>query len=254
MIGKSTSSSARLLFFLSLFLLSLSLSAALASEHPAGPPEPWSETVFEYVNETYGAEAEDRLRYLHDLVDDNQHLSVGAKLKLVNETLNHLPWIADAEHWQEADYWATPMQTITTFGGDCEDYAIAKWLVLEHLGISPTHLRLAYVKIKATGEDHMVLLYIINPTDPPQQQKAYVLDNYIDQVKSDDERDDLLAIFVFDVHGNVVLIEDNGTELHVKGVYEERRIKKLEDLLRRIDEEDAIYSKLNGGRSLLPSV
>ena len=244
----------RLFIVLTLLLLGALFSTALAGEVPPGVAEPWSEAVFEHVNQTFGPEAEERLRYLQDLVDDNQHLSVEEKLKLVNETLNHLPWIADAEHWQEADYWATPMQTITTFGGDCEDYAIAKWLVLEHLGISPNHLRLAYVKIKSTGEDHMVLLYIINPTDPPQKHEAYVLDNYIDQVKTDEERDDLHAIFVFDARGNIVLIEDNGTERQVKGIYEERRIKKLDDLLLRIDEEDIIYSELNGGRSLLPSV
>lgn len=244
----------RLFRVLPLLLLSALLSPALASEVPSGPAEPWSDAVFEHVNQTFGPEAEDRLRYLHDLVDDNQHLPVEEKLKLVNETLNHLPWIADSEHWRKADYWATPKQTITTFGGDCEDIAIAKWLVLEHLGISPNHLRLAYAKIKTTGEDHMVLLYIINPTDPPQKQEAYVLDNYIDQVKYDDERDDLLAILYFDVKGNVVLFEANGTDRQVKGVYEERKIKKLDDLLLRIDEEDTIYSKLNGGRSLLPSV
>ena len=237
-----------------LLLLLVGALFAVAGEVPPEGSEPWSETVFEYVNQTYGPAAEERLRYLHDLVDDNRNLSVEEKLKLVNETLNHLPWIADSEHWQEVDYWATPMQTITTFGGDCEDYAIAKWLVLEHLGISPNHLRLAYVKVKATGEDHMVLLYIVNPTDPPQNQDAYVLDNYTDQVEYDDQRDDLLAIFFFDVQGNTVLIEDNGTERQIKGVYEERDIKKLNELLQRIDEEDITYSKLNGGRSLLPSI
>ena len=215
--------------------------------------EPWSDEVFTHVNREFGPDAEERLRYLHDLVRDNQHLSVLEKLKLVNETLNHVPWIADAEHWQEANYWATPMETITTFGGDCEDIAIAKWLVLEHLGVSINHLRLAYVKVRVTGEDHMVLLYIVNPSDPPEKQDAYVLDNMIDQVKLDTERMDLIAIFDFDVDGNVVLIEDNGTERFVRGVYRERKIKQLDDLIERIEEEDKTYTKLNGGRSLLPS-
>ena len=39
-------------------------------------------------------------------------------------------------------------------------FAIVKWVMLNHLGISNKHLSLAYVKIKKTGENHMVLLYM----------------------------------------------------------------------------------------------
>jgi predicted transglutaminase-like cysteine proteinase len=121
--------------------------------------QPWSENVF-----------------LHNLIVENQKISVPEKLQLVNDTMNHLPWISDEKHWKSADYWATPLETITTFGGDCEDIAIAKWVVLNHLGINGKYLQLAYVKIKKTGENHMVLLYIDQPNLPPEQQKALVLD------------------------------------------------------------------------------
>ena len=36
------------------------------------------------------------------------------KVIKTNEVSNHLPWIADAAHWKESDYWATPLETITT--------------------------------------------------------------------------------------------------------------------------------------------
>lgn len=203
--------------------------------------QPWSENVFQHVEQEYGIDAAKRLRYLHKLIIENQNLPEMEKVKLVNKTLNRLPWIADSEHWKKADYWASPMETITTFGGDCEDISIVKWAILGHLGISNDNLRLAYVKIKETGEDHMVLLYLKNPSAPLEQIESYVLDNYVQEVKKGSERTDLLAIFVTDVNGNIVLIADNGKERSVKGVYKERKIKKLDDLKKKINEDRIKY-------------
>ena len=157
-----------------LVFFTLLFSPVIAAEY-----QPWSENVFIEVEKEYGAEAVKRLRYLYNMVKENQELPVMEKLKLVNTTLNHLPWVADSLHWKSADYWATPMETIATFGGDCEDIAIVKWVTLTHLGVAGKHLRLAYGKIKRTGESHMVLVYIENPDAPVQQQKGWVLDNYI---------------------------------------------------------------------------
>lgn len=232
---------------LTIILAFTSVSVAVAAEY-----QPWSENVFTHVEKEFGPQAAKRLRYLHKMVMDNQNLPVMEKLVLVNRTLNHLPWIADSEHWKQADYWATPMETIATFGGDCEDIAIVKWVTLNHLGISSKNLRLAYAKIKRTGESHMVLVYIENPDDPPEQQKGWVLDNYIDEVKRGKERMDLLAVYLTDANGNLALIEDTGTERSLKGVFKERKMKKLEDLKKKIAEGRVRYQKLNDGRPLLP--
>ena len=214
--------------------------------------QPWSEKVFLHIKETYGPQAEERMRYLHNLILENQNLPVPEKLKLVNDTMNHLPWIADETHWKNADYWATPLETITTFGGDCEDIAIAKWVVLNHFGVDSKYLRLAYVKIKQTGENHMVLLYIDRPDLPPEQQRALVLDNYVKEIKKGSERTDLLAIYVTDANGNMVLIADNGKERSIKGIYEGQKMRKIEDLKKKIAENRAQLQELNDGRPFLP--
>jgi hypothetical protein len=120
------------------------------------------------------------------------------------------------------------------------------------MGISDKHLRLAYVKIKRTGESHMVLLYIENPQAKPEQQVALVLDNYIAGVKKGTERTDLLAVYLFDVKGNVILFADNGTNRLISGAYEQRNLKKLYDLKKLISENRAFYKRLNNGRPLLP--
>lgn len=214
--------------------------------------QPWSENIFQHVEQEYGADAEKRLRYLHTMIIDNQDLPDMEKVELVNETLNHLPWIADSSHWKEADYWATPMETITTFGGDCEDIAIVKWVVLTNLGITKEHLRLAYVKIKKTGENHMVLLFVKKPAAPTEEQKIYVLDNYVEDVKLGSERKDLLAIYLTDADGNITLINDKDGERSIKGEYKDRKIKKLEDLKNKIAENRKMYQEINDGRPLLP--
>jgi predicted transglutaminase-like cysteine proteinase len=214
--------------------------------------QPWSERVFEYVAQEYGADAEKRLRFLHDMIRDSQDLSDMEKVVLVNKTLNRLPWISDATQWQKADYWAAPIETIATFGGDCEDIAIVKWVMLVHLGITKERLRLAYVKIRQTGENHMVLLFVKNPTAALEELEVYVLDNYVEEVKRGYERTDLLAVYITDVDGNIVLLEDKDGIRSIKGVYEERKIRKLEELKARIAENREKLRELNDGIPILP--
>jgi predicted transglutaminase-like cysteine proteinase len=228
--------------------LLLCIPAPLMAEY-----RPWSENVFIQAEKEYGKMAAKRLRYLHKLALDNQDLPDMEKLELVNTTLNHLPWIADSQHWKNADYWASPIETLSTFGGDCEDIAIAKWVTLNHLGISGKHLRLAYAKIKKTGESHMVLVYIENPKAAVDKQKGWVLDNYVDDVKRGKDRKDLLAVYTTDANGNLVLIQDTGSERSVKGVFKERKMKKLEDLKKKIMHDRKKYQAINNGIPLLPA-
>lgn len=70
---------------------------------------------------------------------------VETQLEAVNDYMNDLTWIADSELWTQSDYWARPFETITAFEGDCEDIAIAKYLVLLLLGVPDEHLGFAHV-------------------------------------------------------------------------------------------------------------
>ncbi len=195
---------------------------------------PWPNHLFSYVENEYGADAANRLHYLQDLILTNQDLSVMEKLKVVNSTLNKLPWIADSKHWKSVDYWATPLQTITTFGGDCEDIAITKWFVLNHLGIPNDYLRLAVVKFKGDVGDHMVLLYLENPAAQLQRENVYVLDNLDQQVRKGSERTDLLASYIIDKDGNMLeIIKEDANPGKIEDLGR-REIRQLEDLKRRI--------------------
>lgn len=212
----------------------------------------WSENVFAFIKQEYGAEAEKRLRYLENFIVENQDKPDMEKVVDANRVLNNLPWIADSSHWKSADYWATPLETITTFGGDCEDIALVKWVVLRNLGIPAEQLRLGYVKIKKSGENHMVLLFIAKPDAPAGQKEVYVLDNYVEEVLLGSERTDLLAVLALGAGGQVVLFNDDGKNRSVKGVYEDRKVKKLDDLVQRVAETRKKFEEINEGRPLMP--
>ncbi len=235
-----------------LFLGMLCLTTLFISNSSSAAMEPWSEKVFIAVEKEFGEAAVKRLRYLHTLILENQDLPVFEKLDLVNRTLNNFPWIADSKQWKKSDYWASPMEMIATFGGDCEDFAVAKWVTLTHLGIPGDHFRLAYVKIKATGENHMVLLYVMNPADPPELWDGYVLDNYDPEVKKGAERTDLIGVYITDGDGTIILVGDRRKGEKVKGVYKDRKTKKLDDLIRKIENDRERFKELNDGREFLP--
>jgi len=113
-------------------------------------------------------------------------------LKRTNDFYNQVPYFTDLEHWGVDDYWATPVELVASFGGDCEDYAIAKYMTLKDLGVPVERLRIAYVRAIKIGETHMVLAYYPTPDSDP-----WILDNLIPEIKHGSERTDLIPVYSF---------------------------------------------------------
>ena len=81
-----------------------------------------------------------------------------ARLEVVNRTVNHaVRYTSDYAQHGELDRWSSPLYTLASGRGDCEDYAIAKYLVLRHAGFAPEDLRLVLVRDRRAREDHAVL-------------------------------------------------------------------------------------------------
>ena len=93
------------------------------------------------------------------------------QLEAVNEYVNRTTFEPDSSRYGISDYWATPREF---FGksGDCEDFAIAKYLSLRKLGWSADELRIAVVMHHSRREIHAILIAYHNGT-------AYVLDNLL---------------------------------------------------------------------------
>lgn len=75
----------------------------------------------------------------------------------VNAMANKVPYINDSKNWGKSDYWETPIEFFSR-GGDCEDFAIAKYASLRALGVPDNRMRVAIVKDTQKGIPHAVLI------------------------------------------------------------------------------------------------
>ncbi|MCK5284154.1 MAG: transglutaminase-like cysteine peptidase [Alphaproteobacteria bacterium] len=89
----------------------------------------------------------------------------------VNNLINQEQYILDNRNWGKSDYWATPVEFLE-HGGDCEDFAIAKYTALRALGVPEERLRVAIVHDNVKNIPHAVLV-VYTESGP------YILDNQI---------------------------------------------------------------------------
>jgi len=224
------------------FLLLISTSPAWATKDFP----PWDEGVFAEVAKRHGEKAAARLRDVYSLIIVYINDPVADQLEAVNEYMNELKWIADSELWKQEDYWATPFETVTTFGGDCEDIAIAKYTVLRLMGVPDADLGFAHV-ITSKGENHMVLIY------KNAENVALILDNQHSQIVAADKRTDLRAVYVFQNDGTVFVIKDDGKG--ARSILQKRENTNLSKWLtvkERAKENSGSYMPFNEGRPLAP--
>lgn len=78
------------------------------------------------------------------------------QLEAVNRWANAKPYVEDWMNWGVADYWETPAEFMR-HGGDCEDYAIAKYFSLVRLGFPPADLRIVVVEDRNLKASHAVV-------------------------------------------------------------------------------------------------
>ena len=79
------------------------------------------------------------------------------RIGVINRAINMaVRPMSDLEQWGVPDRWSAPLDTLTSGLGDCEDYAIAKYVALKEAGVADDDLRLVIVRNLAAGEDHAV--------------------------------------------------------------------------------------------------
>lgn len=148
----------------------------------------------------YGARAAETIVAWRRLIEETRSLPDNDKLNKVNTFFNRrVLYETDAIVWQQEDYWATPLEFMGRATGDCEDFAIAKYMTLLMLGVNNQHLRLIYVRYKVGATApiaHMVLGYYAQPTEEP-----LILDNMISSVRPASMRTDLSPVFSFNSEG-----------------------------------------------------
>jgi predicted transglutaminase-like cysteine proteinase len=80
-----------------------------------------------------------------------------ARLGEINRAINlAIRPMSDLAQYGAIDVWNSPLVTFAHGAGDCEDYAIAKFVALRLAGIAPDDLRIVIMHDTRRGEDHAV--------------------------------------------------------------------------------------------------
>lgn len=152
------------------------------------------------AQQRYGAAGLESISDWLKLIELGRDQPVGERLERANQFVNSRTLFeSDFQVWQAQDYWATPLETLGMGRGDCEDFAIAKFVSLVALGIPQDQLRLIYVKATLPGERpqaHMVLGYYPDPNGEPE-----ILDNLNGSIERASARPDLVPVFSFNAEG-----------------------------------------------------
>ncbi|WP_405278086.1 transglutaminase-like cysteine peptidase [Cobetia sp. Ld8] len=150
------------------------------------------DTEAERIIEVYGLQGWVRVQQWEQLLVDLEGQSTRRQLMEVNDFFNRMHFSDDVRVWGEEDYWATPLEFLGAGAGDCDDFAMAKYLTLRELGVPEDRLRLHYVKALSLNQFHMVVTYQGANTRNPD-----VLDNLNSSILPASERTDLLPIYSF---------------------------------------------------------
>jgi predicted transglutaminase-like cysteine proteinase len=154
----------------------------------------WQAFVRTFPAEQRAAGEPERVRQVRAFPAE-QRQRTGSDLELlssVNAFFNGVSYVSDLTQWGMDDYWASPAEMLASNGGDCEDYAIAKYFALKELGVPIERLRITYVKAVRLNQAHMVLAYYPEPNAVP-----LILDNLEGKVRPASERADLIPVYSF---------------------------------------------------------
>jgi predicted transglutaminase-like cysteine proteinase len=166
------------------------------------------------------------LKMLSDAKGQTERLQLGLVNKFWNRTVSKAE---DMQVWGQADYWATPLESLGKGAGDSEDYVIGKYYSLIAIGVSARKLRFIYVRLQAHGRTageavaHMILGYY-----PEASAVPLVLDNLVPEILPASQRTDLTPVFSFAA---------DGIDVKSVGARPMGRLSRWRDLLSRMEKE-----------------
>src|SRR5476651_1915692 len=91
------------------------------------------------------------------IVDNARARDGRARLGEINRAINlAIRPMSDLAQYGQEDVWTSPLVTFAHGAGDCEDYAIAKFVALHLAGVANEDLRIVIIRDTIHGEDHAV--------------------------------------------------------------------------------------------------
>lgn len=188
----------------------------------------WSfEQIIRKAEKRYGRDGSSKQRLLSwsALIERYEGFPEREKVEAVNRYFNrHVQFREDIALWKQADYWATPVETLVMGAGDCEDIALAKYFTLRLLDVPEEKLRITYAKVLNPQQAHMVMSY-----QPDSGSEPQVLDNLNDEILPASARNDLQLLYAFDAN-NLYAFEEQG----VRRIGTSQQIPCWQELLSRL--------------------
>ena len=91
------------------------------------------------------------------IVDTGRTHEGRARFGEINRAINlAIRATSDLAEYGQVDVWSSPLATFAHGAGDCEDYAIAKFIALREAGVPAEDLRIIIMRDIFHGEDHAV--------------------------------------------------------------------------------------------------
>lgn len=129
------------------------------------------------------------------VIDEVRRHDGRARLETVNRAVNDaIRYTGDMEQHGVADLWSAPLATFASGRGDCEDYAIAKYVALRESGVAAEDMRVVLVRDLVVREDHAVLAV-------REGGRWMILDNRSMAPIADSEARSFMPLFALDQEG-----------------------------------------------------
>jgi predicted transglutaminase-like cysteine proteinase len=129
------------------------------------------------------------------IVAEGRTRSGRARIGVINRAINlTIRPMSDLAQWGVEDRWTAPLATLTSGLGDCEDYAIVKYVALTEAGIAAEDVKLVVVRDLRVDKDHAVVAARLDG-------RWLVLDNRRLALVNDIEMRRVIPLFVLDSDG-----------------------------------------------------
>jgi predicted transglutaminase-like cysteine proteinase len=129
------------------------------------------------------------------LIDIARNADGRARFGLVNREVNlSIAYTSDATQHGASDVWSSALASLESRRGDCEDYAIVKYVTLREAGVPAEDLRLLVGRVASLGQAHAVLAARLDG-------HWLILDNRRMTMIEDERASDLQPLFAFDSIG-----------------------------------------------------
>lgn len=142
-----------------------------------------------------GANCASETKRYRAIVAETKERTGRARLETANRLMNGaIRYVNDAQQHGVPDRWTAPLASLAAGLGDCEDFAIAKYVALRDAGVAEDDMRMVLVRDTSIRLDHAVLAV-------RQDGEWLVLDNRKSFVTDTTELNHYMPLFALDHEG-----------------------------------------------------